>query len=368
MRVTWLSHRDPFGKVAGGAERTIREVCPRLVARGHEVSVYAVDPMLRQAELSFDGVHVYYSKSWIGAHARLHRSRLELSHTRVEIHDLAHLIPWDFNLLRKKQRTRVIPFFHHLHARTLRGQVGLIAAGPLGFAERLYPRIYHGRSFVTESRSSRADLEQLGVPSESIVVIPPGVAVDQFVPLPLSDIPQLIYFGGLRPYKRPECAIHLVRSLLDRGVRARMIFVGEGPQLPRLVRLARALELQRSVEFVGRIPDHALSEYVGRSWLNVHCAVSEGWGFSVMEASSAGVPTVAFDARGLSDSVQDGTNGLLVTSGDESALADAACKILERPDEWRRPSRRWAEGFSWETTTDLWSKLITTLTSHSEPN
>ena len=37
MRILWLAHRDPLNPRAGGAERTIYEVCRMLVERGFKI-------------------------------------------------------------------------------------------------------------------------------------------------------------------------------------------------------------------------------------------------------------------------------------------------------------------------------------------
>ena len=39
VRILWLAHRDPMNPRAGGAERTIYEICTRLVRKGHKVTL-----------------------------------------------------------------------------------------------------------------------------------------------------------------------------------------------------------------------------------------------------------------------------------------------------------------------------------------
>ena len=55
-----------------------------------------------------------------------------------------------------------------------------------------------------------------------------------------------------------------------------------------------------------------LSELIRESWINLHFSVTEGWGYSILESSTSGTPTVAFKVPGVVDIVKDNFNGFLV--------------------------------------------------------
>jgi glycosyltransferase involved in cell wall biosynthesis len=116
--------------------------------------------------------------------------------------------------------------------------------------------------------------------------------------------------------------------------------------------------MQDCVEFTGRISNKELSDIVASSWLNVHTSVTEGWGFSILEASAAGTPTVAYDVSGVTDAVEDGLNGIKVKDGNREALYDAAYSILSAPEKWWSSSIEVAQKYSWDKTVDLWIKLF----------
>lgn len=78
------------------------------------------------------------------------------------------------------------------------------------------------------------------------------------------------------------------------------------------------------ITFTGRVTDEVLASPVSESWLNIHTSVTEGWGYSLIEASAAGTPTVAYSGLGVNDTVEDGINGIKVKNGDRKALSDAA--------------------------------------------
>ena len=97
---------------------------------------------------------------------------------------------------------------------------------------------------------------------------------------------------------------------------------------------------------------------MSKSWINIHSSVTEGWGYSVIEASSAGTPTVAFDVPGISDSIRNGYNGLKVENGNIHDLLDAALQILVNPLQWWVSSREVALEYSWDETVRSWERLI----------
>ncbi|HVD60216.1 MAG TPA: glycosyltransferase family 4 protein, partial [Gemmatimonadaceae bacterium] len=62
-----------------------------------------------------------------------------------------------------------------------------------------------------------------------------------------------------------------------------------------------------------------------------HPSRAEGLGTAVIDAMAVGVPPVAFSVGGLSEVVVDQSNGLLVPSGNVSAFAAAAERLICDP-------------------------------------
>jgi glycosyltransferase involved in cell wall biosynthesis len=224
--------------------------------------------------------------------------------------------------------------------------------------EKCYFIIYHDIIFVTESTTSKNDLLKLGIKENKIVMNPPGVDQKLFHPAAKSKYPTMVYFAGMRRYKRPLEVLYLLKSLLEKCVSLKLIIIGTGSEELRMKKVVNELNLQNYVEFTGRIPSYELSVIVASSWLNVHTSVAEGWGYSILEASSAGTPTVAYDVPGVRDSVESGLNGIKVEDGNQMALADAAYFILTAPDKWWSSSIEVAQKYSWDKTVELWINLF----------
>ena len=134
--------------------------------------------------------------------------------------------------------------------------------------------------------------------------------------------------------------------------------IGSGPELQSLKKLSEIYGLDDCITFTGRITDEVLASKVSESWLNIHTSITEGWGYSILEASAAGTPTVAYLVPGVSDAIEDGINGIKVKDGDRTALTDAAIKILSSPETWWASSVKVGEKYSWDKTAQSWGNLL----------
>lgn len=355
MKILWINHRDIRNPRAGGAERTINEVGKRLVLAGHEVDVLTGGWQGALRHETIDGIHIHRYGNRAIPHL-VNPCFLKFhSDADVIVDDMAHAAPWFSPWFSDKPG---VVFFHHLHSRTLMGQTSAPIASFLALFERHYSFIYKSWPFITESLSSQMDLNSLGIDSRRITRIPPGVDTDMFSLARKSEYPSVVYFGGMRPYKRPEHALMALEMILKNGFVSRMTMVGDGPSLPFLKSLAVELGISDKVSFPGKVTDRELASIVSSSWVNIHCSLSEGWGFSVLEAAASGTPTVAYRVPGIEETVANGKTGILVDDGDVVGLSNAIVGLLKNNNILGAACRSHAERYSWDTTTSMWEKSL----------
>jgi glycosyltransferase involved in cell wall biosynthesis len=276
----------------------------------------------------------------------------------VIIDDLSHAMPWFTPLI--PVECKIVAYFRHLHARTISGSVGPLTEKVLERVERLYPLLYRSSSFVTESRSSEEDLVRLGVLQCKISRIPPGVDTTTFRPRVRSSNPTVVYFGGWRPYKRPDHALRIFDRVLARVSNARLLMLGTGLMRPSVEAESHRIGLSEAVKFLGPLPTGELAEVLGSAWLNLHCSKAEGWCLSAIEAAASGVPTVAYAVPGLTDSVLDGKTGRLVPDSDIRAATEASVDVLVSSDResWSSRCVEWARRFDWDLSTTGWELIL----------
>lgn len=354
LKVLWLSHRDPMNPKAGGVERTILEICSRLVKPQLEITVIASRWKNSNNIQYINGFRVVRFGTNVSLHLFVPFFIFK-NKPDIIIADLGHVVPWpSTSIMRKK----TVIFFHHLHRRTLHGQINRVLAYFLTAIEKCYLIMYSHNKFVTESDTSIGDLLTLGIDRTNIVQIIPGIDQNVFKRRNKTPEPSIVYFGGMRKYKRPEEVIHVFHDLIGKVLNLKLIMIGSGSELQSLKNLADKYELSNSITFTGRVSDEFLAERVSEAWLNLHTSVAEGWGFSITEASASGTPTVAYSVPGVRDSIEDGKNGLTVKDGDRNALSEAAMKILSSPESWWDSSAEVAKKYSWGKSAERWNEIL----------
>ena len=361
MHILWLTHRDPLHPKAGGVGRSIHELGKQFVKAGHHVTVYSAGWSTCKSRENIDGIEIIREPGNISLHLLTPIMRLH-HHFDIIINDLGHGVPWLSAFFAGK---RNVAYFRHLHARALPGQVNTLLTLAITFLEKIYPFIYRNRLIITESNSSFEDLIRLGIRPSIIRIIPPGIDRELFKPKPKTVTPTVVYFGGLRKYKRPAECMYAFKELFDRCGDLRMSVVGTGPEEERVKGLASDLGVLQHIDFRGKLPDADLAELVASSWINFHTSKTEGWGYSILESSAAGTPTVAYDVPGVRDVIVDRVNGLKVKDGDRNAFIEAAYGIISKPDNYWKESHRYANKYSWGATAEAWENVFLEITSNS---
>src|SRR4030095_14003838 len=110
---------------------------------------------------------------------------------------------------------------------------------------------------------------------------------------------------------------------------ARLVVVGQGPELDNLRRLASELGLASVVRFAGLRPQVPSFHFLFD--ISVLSSVSEGFPNTLVEAMAAGRPIVATDVGGVRDAVRDRENGLRGPRGPPAASAAPRRPLLRDP-------------------------------------
>ncbi|MFJ4036765.1 glycosyltransferase family 4 protein [Microbacterium sp. NPDC090007] len=173
------------------------------------------------------------------------------------------------------------------------------------------------------------------------LVVPNGVNTDRVRP-PLvrradDTTPTVGFVGTLKPWHGVDVLVEAMADIRRRGLHARLLIVGDGPQREELERHAR----RRGVDaaFTGAVAPQDIPEVLMR--LDVGAApyrAADDY-FSPLKAYeylAAGLPVVGSRVGQLADIVRHGRTGLLVTPGDARALADALQLLLDDPVLCRR--------------------------------
>ncbi len=136
---------------------------------------------------------------------------------------------------------------------------------------------------------------------------------------------------------------------------ARLRIVGDGDDRARLETLARKLQDDDAITFLGRVADSALQHEFQHCRLFALPSAKEGFGLVYLEAMAFGKPCIAAEAGGAPEVISP-KSGRLVPFGDVPALADEMAKALTQPWDIQAIQARAAE-FSPERFASRFSSL-----------
>jgi glycosyltransferase involved in cell wall biosynthesis len=117
---------------------------------------------------------------------------------------------------------------------------------------------------------------------------------------------------------------------------ATLHLVGDTESQPRYAeqlqrRIAQA-DLRHRVVTHGRLPTAAVAGLLGAGDALLHPSAHEAYGTVVAEAMSAGLPVIASRVDNVPYLVRDGTDGILIRTGDVAAMASALALLASEPE------------------------------------
>jgi len=136
--------------------------------------------------------------------------------------------------------------------------------------------------------------------------------------------------GRLSEIKRQDLMIRAFAEAIRRVPDAHLLLVGDGPLRESLQTLADELGLSRRVHLVGY--QDRPERYLQVMDIFALTSRSEGMPLAVLEAWAAARPVVASRVGGLPEMVEDGRTGILVPSGDQTALANTLIALATNPE------------------------------------
>lgn len=361
MRIALCNWRDLAHPEGGGAELYARMVAEGLAAAGHDLTFLCAAHDNAPAEEHHNGVRYLRAGSRTGVYAAARRAirRLEATEGRFDVVvDVQNGLPFFAGWA---TQAPVVVLVHHVH----REQWPVVFSPPVaalgwGIESRVSPRLNRGRQYVAVSRSTRDELAELGVESRHVAIIHNGTQPPPQVTAEQTEGPHLVVLGRVVKHKRIEHAVDLTRRLRERHPSLRLRVVGDGWWRDQVRDYVAACGAQEYVDLLGFVDEETKHRELAAASLLLVPSVKEGWGLSVVEAASHGVPAIGYrGAGGVSESIEDGTTGLLVDDLEE--MTAAVDGLLTDPDTLIRlgdNALAHAARFTWDETVRAWEHVL----------
>ncbi len=348
----WRDRKHPD---AGGAELVCERLAQSFAERGFDVVLLAAAVRGESRREQVDGFRIIrrggrftvypWALLWICAHRKQIRGVI----------DSQNGIPF-FTPLAVQRRTPVLMLLHHIHQDQFSLYFSPLMTRVGRWLEKRGSRlVYRHRSIVAVSPSTRAGARgRLGLKGD-IVAVAPGcepIVASLSGRRGRSEHERIVFVGRLVAHKRTALIVRAMPGLLTQFPQLELHLVGDGSERRALEELVDVLDLSDHVVVHGAIGDSERDQLLRTAWMSVNASEGEGWGLSVIEANSVGVPVLAYRRPGLRNSIRHGETGWLIDEDEdlEEAVARSLRTLADESeaDSMGMRARQWASQFTWD--------------------
>ena len=218
-----------------------------------------------------------------------------------------------------------------------------------------------------------------GISTDKIHVIYNGVDIKKFKPRPNKtqlreqfglepDKKIVLFVGRLYHRKGLEPLLRSIYQVVKEFNKVTFAISGTGfkEKEESLKNLAKELNIENVVKFLGYVPDEKLPELYSASDIFVLPAIYENFPFAILEAQSTALPVISTNVGGIPEFLEDGKNGFVIEPGDEPVLTQKLLTLLQNPklakNMGNQGRKMIEEQLSWDIITnqvvELYHKLL----------
>lgn len=224
-----------------------------------------------------------------------------------------------------------------------------------------------------------------GFSDTKIRVLTPGVDTDYFAPISdenkvkilrskygANEMPLILNIGRLVPKKNQVRIVKAIAKLRERGIFAKCIIAGNGPEQDNLQKHIEELGIGDRVSLIG----YAGREKVRELFQIVDIVVlpsiidnddHESFGIVAIESAACGKPVIVGSLGGQPETVIPGETGFVIDGDDVNAIEETIKKLIEDKDMAKKfgetGRKRAVEEFSWKKISAKAEKMLESLIS-----
>lgn len=198
-----------------------------------------------------------------------------------------------FNLIKTlPKKSRLIQYIRYILIKGIKGNLFFIQATHKAKAilvrtedsKNVFPQCYHNKIKV---------ILETGINKQQLSSYKKEHTDD------LNNVINLVVTGRLVTLKNVELAIRSLGIVGKKNKNIILTVVGDGPLKPSLIALAKKLEVDKQINFVGNVTQKKAIDYIQRSDVFVFPSLKEGGSWSLIEAMAVGLPIVCVDTSGM---------------------------------------------------------------------
>ncbi|ADI28643.1 glycosyltransferase [Methylotenera versatilis] len=146
------------------------------------------------------------------------------------------------------------------------------------------------------------------------------------------DRPMLLYVGRVAFEKNIDFLLEMTKILAEKRPDVLLVVTGEGPAEASLHKLAKTLEIEKNVQFIGYLDrNKELNACYESADIFVFASKSETQGLVLLEAMAQATPVVAIAELGTASILIEG-KGALIAPDDTAQFAERVRQLLLNPE------------------------------------
>lgn len=360
-----------YGPKSGGIRTTLHELGKGYIARGHEFTYivpgngFFCEETIHGRKITVPSIVLPFSGGYrvIRNNRDIKKLLITLKPDALEVSDRFTLS--GIGLWAKKRNIHSVVFSHE----TLNGLVkSLLKLKFTRFVDwhnaRLSSRFDH---VIATTNFAAREFQEIQI--QNLVQIPLGVDLESFSPkhkdlllrqeLLKGQEVLLIHLGRMSPEKNPENSILALIELRQRGVNARLVYVGMGPMFKKLKKLAG----DHPVSFLGYIVDREkLATIMACADISIAPGPIETFCLAALESLASGTPVVASATSAVGELLLLQSNRPVgaVAENNPKSFADAVEAVLAisaSDPEMPAHCHHQAENYPWSSTLMMMLRL-----------
>ncbi|MDF1615888.1 glycosyltransferase family 4 protein [Petrocella sp. FN5] len=198
---------------------------------------------------------------------------------------------------------------------------------------------------IAPTDKTLVSLRKYGIKND-IHILPTGIDIDKFAKIEADELAiaalrrkyhinesdfVLLSLGRISKEKNIEFLLGQMPELTKLHKQLKLVIVGDGPYLNPLLKQYDALNLDKHVIFVGRVPYEEIGQYYKMADVFVSASYTETQGLTIIEAMASELGVVVYDDTNVKGIVMEGESGRLFKT--ESELKHQITDAINHPSK-----------------------------------
>lgn len=324
-----------FYPAIGGVEKYVLDLSKELIKQGNKVKVVCANEPKSNIK-KFKGIEIerlYYAGKiantnlCLNLKSKLMKENFDIMHTHIPT-------PWSADISKivasKKNKPLILTYHNDLVKK--------------GFA-KIVASIYNN-TFLKSllNKSDRIIITQpkyleyskyLKKYKDKVVVLPNAVDIEVFKKSKSKKKKNSIFFLSVldefHRYKGLDYLLQSIKEIKKKIPSIKLYVAGKGKLLDEYKELAKNLDIEKNVNFLGYVSDGDLIRYYNESELFVLPSIdhNEGFGIVLLESLSCKTPVITTNIVGIADEIKKNNCGIVVEPKNSNQLSKAIINLIQ---------------------------------------